>query len=114
MPLALRPEAYVANTATVSPTQDPYGNGVLAGVKWTAGTLSFSFPTSPAVYDNNYGYGEPSAGFGHFNNAQQQATREILDLYASVANIHFVEINEGLSQLATLRLDESNAPSSAG
>ena len=113
MPLALRPEAYVANTATVSPTNNPYVNGVLAGVKWTADTLTFSFPTSRAVYGNNYGDGENSAGFGHFNNAQQQATREVLDLYASVANIHFVEINESQNQHATLRFAESNAPTTA-
>ena len=113
MPLALWLEAYVANTATVSPTNDPYVNGVLAGAKWTTGTLTFSFPTSPAVYGKNYGYGEPSARFDVFNNAQQQATREVLDLYASVANIHFVEINESLSQHATLRLAELNAPSTA-
>ncbi len=46
------------------------------------------------LYGKNYGAGEPSAQFGHFNNAQEHATRAILDLYASVADIHFVEINE--------------------
>jgi len=68
MPLALRREVCVANIATVSPTNDPYVNGVLAGVKWTTETLSFSFPTNPGVYGQNYGYSENSAQFGHFNN----------------------------------------------
>jgi serralysin len=113
MPLALRPEAYVPNTATISPTNDPYVNGVLSGVRWAVDTLTFSFPASGGVYGKNYGYGENSAQFGHFNNAQQQATREILDLYASVANVHFVEINENLNQHATLRFAESNAPTTA-
>ena len=113
MPLALRREVCVANIATVSPTNDPYVNGVLAGVKWTAETLSFSFPTNPGVYGQNYGYSENSAQFGHFNNVQEQATRTILDFYASVADIHFVEINETFNQHATLRFAESNAPSTA-
>src|SRR6186997_92242 len=113
MPLALRPEAYVPNTATISPTNDPYVNGVLSGVRWTADTLTFSFPTSGGVYGKNYGYGENSTQFGNFNNVQQQATREILDLYASVANINFDEINESSNQHATLRFAETNAATTA-
>jgi len=103
----------VANTAKVSPTNDPNINAVLSGIKWAGEALTFSFPTSKSVYGKNYGYGETQANFGVFNEIQKEATRDILDLYASVADIHFNEIGETGNQHATLRFAESNAPSTA-
>ena len=100
-------------TAKVSPTGDPYVNGVLSGVKWAGEALTFSFPTSRAVYGKHYGYGEPTAQFGQFNDVQENATRAILDLYASVADINFVEIAETQNQHATLRFAETNRTSTA-
>src|SRR4026209_2551282 len=113
MPLALRREVCVANTSTISRTNDPNINAVLSGKKWAGETLTFSFPTSKSLYGNNYGYGETQANFGVFNEIQKGATRDILDLYASAADIHFVEIGETSNQHATLRFAESNAPSTA-
>jgi serralysin len=106
-------EVCVPKRVTVSRTGDPYVNGVLSGVKWGAESLTFSFPNSRAVYGNNYGYGEPTAQFGQFNTEQENATRAILDHYASVADINFVEIAETQSQHATLRFAETNRTSTA-
>ncbi len=72
-----------------------------------------AFPRAARVYGKNYGYGEPSAQFGQFNNVQENATRAILDLYASVADINFVEIAETQNQHATLRFAETNRTSTA-
>ena len=96
-------------TATVSPTGNSYINGVLAGVRWASDTLTFSFPSSRGLYGKRYGAGEPHAQFGHFNNAQENATRAILDLYASVADINFVEVNETQNQHATLRFADATS-----
>lgn len=36
--------------ANVSATSNPYLNGVLEGVKWAQTALTFSFPTTTAMY----------------------------------------------------------------
>jgi hypothetical protein len=113
MPSALLREACVPGTVTVSPTGDPYVDGVLTGTKWAADSFTFSFPTSPSEYGKAYGDGEAFANFQAFNSAQQDAVHSILDLYASVADLTFTEINETSTQHATIRFAESDKPSTA-
>lgn len=99
--------------ARYSPTGNVYVDGVLSGVKWAVSSLSFSFPTSASFYGASYGYGEAKKGFQTFNEAQQAATRDILQHYSSVINVTFTEMAETSTQHAALRFAESNAPGTA-
>ena len=98
-------------TATYQPTGNRYTDGVLGGIKWVTNFLTYSFPTSSTFYE--YAGGEPSNNFKAFNSAQQAATRSILQMYASVANLTFTEVTETSTQHAALRLAESDAPGTA-
>lgn len=98
---------------TSSLSNDPYVNGVLGDVKWAVTTLTYSFPTSASLYGSSYGNGEPTKNFGAFNTTQQNAVRNILTEYSSVANMNFVEIAETTTQHADLRYAMSDAPSTA-
>ena len=103
-------EANLTATASVSPTGDPYVDGILTGIKWGVTSLTFSFPTDPSYY----GYtGESGNNFKAFTTVQQDAIREVLHNYAAVANVTFTEITETSTQHADLRYAESDSPSTA-
>jgi serralysin len=96
--------------SSVSPSGDPYVDGILSGTKWAVGSLTFSFPLDPSYY----GYtGEPGSNFTTFTTVQQVAVREVLQNYASVANLTFIETTETSTQHADLRYAESDSPSTA-
>jgi serralysin len=104
----------VPATSTFSPTSDPLLNGVLSGVKWATGSLTFSFPSAGSLYGaGTYGSGEPTTGFEAFNAVQESAARSILKIYSSVANVTFSEVAETSSVHGDLRYAESDAPSTA-
>ena len=42
--------APVPAVSTFTPTTDPLLNGVLSGIKWATGSLTFSFPSSGGLY----------------------------------------------------------------
>ena len=100
-------------TTSYSPTGTSYIDGILSGVRWSSGSLTYSFPTSSAYYGSGYGSGEPSQGFEAVNDSQQAAVRAVLASYSAVANLTFTEIAETSTQHATLRYAESNSPSTA-
>jgi serralysin len=100
-------------TTTVSPTGDPYVDGVIYGTKWAVDSFTYSFPTSPSYYGVIYGYGEPLNNFEAFNATQQDAARSALDMFASVANVTFTEVTETQSQHGDLRYAMSDTPSTA-
>ena len=97
-------------TASVSVTGDPYLDGILSGVKWSVTSLTFSFPSSASYYEYT---GESGNNFKAFTTVQQNAVREVLQNYASVANVTFTEITETSTQHADLRYAESDSPSTA-
>jgi hypothetical protein len=104
----------VPAVSTFSPTSDPLLNGVLSGVKWATGSLTFSFPSAGSLYSTGtYGSGEPTTGFEAFNAVQETAARSVLKMYASVANVTFTEVTETSSVHGDLRYAESDAPSTA-
>src|SRR5215210_6264646 len=94
-------------------TGDPYIDGVLGDVRWAVGSLTYSFPTSGSYYGSSYGQGENLTKFAAFSAAQQSAVRTVLQMYASVTNLSFVEIAETSSQHADLRFDMSDKLSTA-
>ena len=100
-------------TSSVTPTGDAYVDGVLSGIKWAVTSFTFSFPTSGSYYGTGYENGENTSGFQALNATQKAVARDVLAMYASVANLTFTEITETSSQHADIRYAESTAPSTA-
>src|SRR5258708_36947837 len=103
----------MTSVSSVSPTGNPYIDGVLAGTKWAVSSFTFSFPTDPSLYGSNYGSGEPLNGFKAFTAVQQTAVQSILQMYSSVANVQYAQVTESSTQSGTLRYAESNTPTTA-
>jgi Ca2+-binding RTX toxin-like protein len=99
--------------STVTPTGNPYVDGLLGGEKWAVGSLTFSFPTSASYYGTSYGDGEPQNNFGVLNTTQQAAARAALKMDSSVVNLTFSEITETSTSHAALRFASSDDPSTA-
>lgn len=97
-------------TASVSPTGNPYVDGVLTGIEWGTTNLTYSFPTSAAYYEYT---GEPTTNFKAFTAVQQDAVRHVLANFSAVANLTFTEVTESSTQHATLRYAESDSPGTA-
>ena len=88
-------------TASVSPTGDPYLDGILSGTKWGVTSLTFSFPTDPSFYSYTT---EAATNFKAFTTVQQEAVREVLQNYSAVANLTFTEVTETSTQHARTSL----------
>ena len=100
-------------TSSVSVTSDPYLNGVLSGIKWATGSLTFSFPSAASLYGSPYGSGEPTNNFEAFTAVQQTAVRAVLQTFSSVANLTFTEVTETSSVHGDIRYAESDATGTA-
>src|SRR5206468_9486531 len=103
-------EAYLTTTASVSPTGDPFLDGILSGTKWGVTPLTFSFPTDPSFYSYTT---EASTNFKAFTTVQQEAVRDVLQNYSAVANLTFTEVTETSTQHGELRYAESDSPGTA-
>lgn len=99
----------MAAVTFVSPSGDPYLNGLLGDARWASPTLTYSFPTSGSFYAG-YGGSEPTSSFGAFTELQKDAMRSALAAYAAVSQLTFTELTETASLHATLRFAESGAP----
>ena len=100
-------------TSTYSATTNSYINGVLSGMKWATGSLTFSFPSKASFYGSPYGAGEPSNNFEAFTAVQQNAVRAVLTMYSSVAKVTFSQVTESSSLHGDLRYAESDAVGTA-
>jgi hypothetical protein len=103
----------VTAVSSVSTTGDPYTDGILTGVKWATGSLTYSFPADASLYGSGYGSSEQASNFKAFTTVQQAAVRTILKNYEAVANLHFTEVTESSTSTGTLRYAESDSPSTA-
>jgi serralysin len=99
--------------SSFAPTGDAYVDALLGGDKWAVSSLTFSFPTDASFYGSDYGAGEPLDAFQAFNATQQAVVRTALGMYASVANLEFVETTETATQQGDLRFAMSDLPSTA-
>ncbi len=105
------------STKNISATGDQTIDGVLKGIAWNGGSITFSFPASNAEYTYS---GEPDS-FGTISTAQENMVRATLDTaYGNSANDGFSV--EGFTNLsisftaatnANLRYGESDDPSTA-
>ncbi|HJT13476.1 MAG TPA: M10 family metallopeptidase, partial [Dongiaceae bacterium] len=93
-------------------------DSLLSFYKWggfigTGTTVSYSFPTNPALFstDPNVGYGNQQwelTQFSAMTEAQKSATRSALATWAEVANITFTEVAvESASEVGDLRFANS-------
>jgi serralysin len=100
-------------TSTVSPTSNPYIDGILSGSEWATTSLTYSFPTDPSLYGSGYGSGEPSNNFKPFTSIQQEAVKDVLTNYSAVSNLTFSQVAETSTQHGDLRYAESDSPGTA-
>ncbi|MEX2482702.1 MAG: matrixin family metalloprotease, partial [Gammaproteobacteria bacterium] len=103
----------MAAIASVTSSSDPYVSGLLGSYKWASGSLTYSFPTSYTQFEGSYGSGEPLNNFEALNATQQDVARAAFANFAAVANLTFTELTGADAANATLRLAESDAPSTA-
>lgn len=86
---------------SVPASGDPSIDGLLSGLGWSDRpgegiVLSYSFPTSASVYPRGYSAAdEPGNGFAALSAVQRDAVRIALGLWSDVADIRFVEVEEG-------------------
>jgi serralysin len=74
-------------------------DSLLSLQKWggsvgTGMTLTYSFPTGGATWDNSYDGREPDLGFAPLSDQEQASVIKALRLWSEVANITFVKANE--------------------
>ena len=85
-------------------------DAVLIGSRWTATTLTFSFPGSGDVYGSNYDSGQNTRHLP-FNALQQAAAREAFDLVSGYTGLKFVELPADSTERPTFRLSSTVAGS---
>lgn len=96
-----------AEVAWVHTTGQPRTDSLLSDLAWKQGagttTITYSFAASAGAYAQGYGGGEPAAGFAAFGEAQKAAARLVLERWAAVADIRFVEVDESGGTVGTIR-----------
>lgn len=97
-------------TANVVATGNTDIDGILSGVRWASGNLTFSFPSLVTAYPAGYSVENEPGTFSPLNTTQQNAVRVILSMFGDVANLNFTETTQGAG---TLRFAMSDAPGTA-
>lgn len=86
-------------------------DALLGGIAWNATSLTFSFPDSSD--DFGYNWSGEQNGFGAFNDAQAEAARNALDIFASVSGLTFTELTGEADREADLTFAESSSAGTA-
>ncbi len=92
---------------------------LVGGAKWNDAVITYSFPDAGSDYvsggqsASSYGSGEAGSGFTAFSAAQQQATREIFDMFEAFLDVTFTEVTGANDGDALIRLGQSAVPSTA-
>ena len=100
-------------TTTVIASGNQDTDGLLSGIRWASGALTYSFPSSASFYGSSYSPDDEPGTFSALNAAQQSAARAILAMYAAVANLTFAPVVESATNHGTLRFGMSSAPATA-
>jgi serralysin len=95
----------------VALTGDQNIDGLIAGMRWSASSLTFAFPTSQADYGTNYGDQDALSTFAPVNAAMQAVARATFAMVQGLTNLSFVESNDPLS--AVFRMGISSEPNTA-
>ena len=86
-------------------------NGLLSGVAWNTTNLTYSFPTAAAYYGG--GYSEANNNFEAATAAQKAVVRYALSLVSRYTQLVFTEVTETSTTHATLRIANSDSPSTS-
>jgi Ca2+-binding RTX toxin-like protein len=103
----------MALTAAVTRSGDQNLDALLMGIRWDAGSLTYSFPASSLAYEAIYGGGEPGSGFMPLNQVQTAAANKAFAMIAFVTNLDFLEVQEDAAHHAELRLAGASIPAAA-
>lgn len=95
-------------TTTVGATGNQNIDALLNGMRWSASTLTFGFPSDAEAYGPDYVGGEPQNNFEPVNATQRDAVRDALDNVSAVCNLTFVETSDADAGEATLRFASSD------
>ena len=88
-------------------------NGLLSGRSWNVKTITYSFPTSGALYGPGYSDPAPANGFQVLSAAQQAVARYAFSLISQYTGLTFTQITETSTTHATIRLAGSSSPSTS-
>ncbi|MES2194701.1 MAG: M10 family metallopeptidase C-terminal domain-containing protein [Pseudomonadota bacterium] len=89
----------MATVVSVTPTNNPEIDGLLGGTAW-AGTVTYSFPSSPGSYAVGYGYGEPEdPSFTGLSAEMQFAVSYAIALIVSYTNISVQNVGTGAADI---------------
>jgi serralysin len=104
-----------SNDPSLSIADNQNVSSVLSGAAWNGRQITYSFPTTSAVYGTPATYGDP-APFNGFLPVTAQQEGEILrafSLISSYTGLSFSEITETTDTHATLRFANSFSPATA-
>jgi Ca2+-binding RTX toxin-like protein len=88
-----------SNVSQVAATGNPEIDGLLAGMKWSSSSITYSFPSSASVYPAGYGEGEPTAGFAPLSPQEQQAVTYIMRAVSSFTNLNITLAGTGTANI---------------
>jgi len=92
---------------------------LVGGAKWDDAVITYSFPNTGGDYvgsgqsASSYGSGEAGSGFAELTTTQQQATREIFDMFSELLDVTFTELTGSDDKDAMIRFGQSAVPSTA-
>src|ERR1700722_4844271 len=97
------------SATSIAWSRNPDIDGLLIGTKWSATSLTYSFPVDGSFYGATYESGneQNTVGFAQLNTAQQAAAVSVLADYSAVSNLQFTQITETADQHAVLREAQS-------
>ena len=114
------PYANGLNATLYTPNYGNSGvNAIASGEKWggplgTGISITYSFPTSGAVWKPSYSPNNEPAGFTAFTTAQATAFRAEFQAWGNVANINFVEVADTPTVVGDIRVALSPAVQATG
>ena len=98
-----------ASTSLVSASGNLSIDSLLDGNKWSTASLTYSFPVAGSTFLVNYSSSQdPWTGFSMATSSQQAGLRQVLAIWAAVANLSFSEVTEPGSS-GVLRFAQSGA-----
>ena len=94
-------------------------DAIVSGEKWggaigTGISITYSFPTSGAVWQSPYSSSNEPTGFTTFTAAQAASFRAQLQAWANVANINFLEVADTPTLVGDIRVAMSPAVQATG
>jgi Ca2+-binding RTX toxin-like protein len=104
LPKAMGASAGFQVTATGNPDID----GLLSGFKWTANSITYSFPSSASAYPAGYGDGEPNDNFSPLSAVEQSLVGSIMNQVMGFTNLSITNAGTGLGDIQLAHSSNAN------